>query len=145
MVFPFILIFSVGCSGPVDEVPGRVAINVTLKIDGQLAENGTLVLRPDAGVACPLVRLSIRDGKGSLSSSAGPVPGQWTASFRSEAQGNLTEQLEGAGRSNPLDSPAAGHIGSGESNSLRPPKPVSIMISNDDPASVQIGMFRSDG
>lgn len=145
-LMPLALIVSVfGCSEPTDEVPGRVAIDVTLTIDGQSAENGSLILRPDVGVACPLVKLEIRDGKGSLNSSAGPVPGQWTATFRSDSNGSLTEQLENSGRSNPLDTPAVGQFGSGEMKSRRPPESVSVTVSDDDPASVKIEMFRSDG
>lgn len=137
------LLFVVGCSGPANEVPGRVAIDVTLTINGQPAEDGTLILRPEAGVACPLVKLSIADGQGSLASSAGPVPGKWTASFRSDANGSLTERLEDTGRSNPLDQTGAGQFGSGETGSQSPPKPASVTISNDDPASVIIDLLRS--
>lgn len=143
IVVPALMMLAVGCSSKSDEVPGRVAINVTLTISGQSAEDGTLILRPAAGVACPLVKLSITDGKGSLPSSTGPVPGQWTASFRSDANGSLTERLEGEGRSNPLDQPNAGQFNAGQSAKQGPPKPAAVTILNADPASVVIDLSRS--
>ncbi|MEP3477908.1 MAG: hypothetical protein ABJZ55_01555 [Fuerstiella sp.] len=138
-----IMMFAMGCSDNSAEVPGRVAIDVRLTIDGQPAEDGTLILRPVAGVACPLVKLSITDGQGFLPASAGPVPGQWTASFRSEANGNLTERLEDKGRSNPIDQPNAGQFNVRESAQLSPPKSAAVTISSGDPASVVIDLLRS--
>lgn len=137
------LLFVLGCSGSVDEVPGRIGIDVTLTIDGQPAEDGTLILRPAPEVACPLVKLAIQNGKGTLSRNAGPVPGQWTATFRSNADGSLTEQLEASGRSNPVDQAGTGQFRSGGSKNRSPPKPAVVLIPKDDPAAVKIDMVRS--
>lgn len=143
MVIGLNLLFVAGCSNDEVDVPGRVAIEVTLTIDGQPAESGTLVLRPSSQVACPLVKLEISDGKGALPSEDGPVPGQWTASFRSEAAGSLTDQLEGSGRSNPLNQTADTFNGDRNRKSSKPPKPISVSIPDDDPAIVKINMVGS--
>lgn len=137
------LLIVTGCSDSEEVVPGRVAVDVTLTIDGQPAESGTLVLRPGSNVACPLVKLTISEGKGSLSSIAGPVPGQWTATFRSDSEGSLTDQLEGKGRANPANQIGGGFNSNGNSKAATPPKSISIVIPKTDPAVVAIKISRS--
>lgn len=132
-----------GCGGEENEVPGRVALEVTLTIDDQPAESGTLILRPDTGVACPLVMLPIADGKGSLPTASGPVPGNWTAMFRSDSEGSLSDQLEESGRSNPLDQTTGEMNPVGNAKDLKSPKSTSVSIPDGDPAVVEIKMRRS--
>lgn len=140
LLFACLLIsLAAGCSDDDNSVPGRVAIEITLSIDGKPAPSGTLILRPKPGVACPLVRLPIADGKGSLTEQDGPVPGEWNASFRSDT-GNLTDQLEKQGRSDPLAQPGGSLSGGGSRTPAVAANPADVVIPDDNPAKLQIDL-----
>ena len=81
-----------GCSHVEGERADRVAIEVTVRIGDVPASNGSLVLRPDPGTKGPLVQIPISDGAGSLPQQKGPVPGRYTASWRS-SEADLTNTL----------------------------------------------------
>jgi hypothetical protein len=88
-----------GCGTGADILPGRVAIEVTVKIDSQLTGDGNLVLRPQPGVKCPLIKVPVVAGVGRLNATAGPVPGGYQATFLpAGATGNITDELSNAGR-----------------------------------------------
>ena len=94
------MMFCQGCSQNGDTLPNRVAITVTVRIDGEVAGDGSLALRPETGVKCPLIKMAVIDGVGHLGATEGPVPGQYMATFRpSTGAGDITTQLSKAGRS----------------------------------------------
>ncbi|MEZ6126106.1 MAG: hypothetical protein R3C49_23505 [Planctomycetaceae bacterium] len=75
----------IGCGGGQDELPGRVAVDVVVTVKGAPAGDGRLVLRPEPGIRCPLVTITISQGRGYLSAAEGPVPGAYVAAFEPAA------------------------------------------------------------
>lgn len=127
-----------GCGSGADDLAGRVAIDVSVQTDGTPVQDGTLVLRPEPGVKCPLITIPIVAGSGHQSEAQGPVPGSYQASFR-PAGADLTEQLSAAGRLNP----ASGSNNRSSSkrstaDTIRPLQPTTLVVPDRNPASVTL-------
>ncbi|MCA9048781.1 MAG: hypothetical protein KDA89_08640 [Planctomycetaceae bacterium] len=129
-----------GCGQDVKELKGRVALNVTVQVGGSPASEGTLILRPDPGIACPLIQVPISEGTGELPEEQGPVPGGYTATFRS-AESDLSAQLSEDGeRQAPT---AAGRAGVPSPRQRRKTVPVPagtspVTIPDQNPATVTV-------
>ena len=104
-VLPTILIgcgLCCGCGDNADALSGRVAIEVTVRVGDQPVADGNLVLRPEPGVKCPLIKVPVTAGIGRLNAAAGPVPGSYKATYLPNGAGrNITEQLTETGRVKP--------------------------------------------
>lgn len=137
LILPVCLI---GC-GDGDDLPNRVAITVSVKIGGQTVGDGSLVLRPEPGVKCPLIKIPVVQGVGSLDASAGPVPGNYKATYRpSGATNNIGEKLSESGRGFPVSggSAAVPKANPPASFSVMSPKgPISVTIPNGNSATVE--------
>ena len=129
-----------GCGTDMSAVPGRVAIEVSVQIGGTAVGDGSLVLRPEPGVKCPLILVPVVAGIGQLNESTGPVPGNYKATFRSAAAGaNISEQMSATGRvaptagdnaATPSQSATSGHL------ARMPKAPISITIPDENPARI---------
>ncbi len=132
------LLTTFGCSGE-EDTGGRVALQVSVTIDGKRAGNGTLVLRPKPGVQSPLIKVPVTNGAGGVSQSQGPVPGTYSARFRTtEGNMGLSEYLSKTGRIDPYaeekkqtpaqqaESPVA----------TRQIDPTEVVVPNKNPANV---------
>lgn len=130
----------IGC-GNGDDLPNRVAITVSVKIGGQTAGDGSLVLRPEPGVKCPLIKIPVVQGVGSLDASAGPVPGNYKATYRpSGASSNISEQLSENGRGFPASGGSAAVPKANPPASsavLSPKEPISVTVPNGKSVTVE--------
>lgn len=125
-----------GCGGQADTLPGRVAIEVTVRIDSQPVGDGNLVLRPDPGVKCPLIKVPVTAGIGRRDTSNGPVPGSYQATYLPDGAGrNITEQLTETGRVKPTAAGGALKASrSGDVGILVPNAAISITVPDGNPA-----------
>jgi hypothetical protein len=123
-----------GCGSDNGGLEGRAAMDVSVEIDQTPVQNGTLVLRPEPGVKCPLITVPIVDGTGHLSQAAGPIPGSYSASFRSSGA-DLTEQLTEAGRQNPVS--GRKNQSSGRPQNTQPAlQALTVVVPDSNPAQV---------
>jgi len=133
-------LFVAGC-GSEEALDGRVAIDVTIYVGGEVPELGTLVLKPERGVRSPLIRIPISGGTGSLPAAKGPVPGSYLASYRSSVTGGDTdEQLTKTGREMPSSRARVSAAKSRQRN-RQPPKAksdVSVSVPDDNPATLTV-------
>lgn len=134
------IVLCCGCGSSADVLPGRVAIEVTVQIAGVSVKDGTLVLRPEPGVKCPLIKIPVFSGIGRLAESAGPVPGDYSATFRPSGVGaDITEQLTKSGRTDPT---AGGGVGrpsmepKSPGDTPMPKAPIPMTVPADNPAKV---------
>ncbi|MDG1897630.1 MAG: hypothetical protein P8J37_22250 [Fuerstiella sp.] len=133
-----VCLFVAGC-GTEEALDGRVAIDVTIQVGGEVPESGTLVLKPERGVRSPLIRVVIEDGAGSLPAASGPVPGSYSASFRSSVAGtNIDDQLTNTGREMPSARARASAANSGQKTRRSPTakNAVSVSVPNENPATL---------
>jgi hypothetical protein len=129
--------YFVGC-GDGEELPNRVAIEVAVQIGGKAVSDGDLILRPKPGVKCPLIKIPVVGGVGRLSQAAGPVPGDYQATFRpGRVHADLTKQLSQSGRLAPraAGSPDASNSSASE---LTPQGDMPLTVPDKNPAFVAI-------
>lgn len=127
-----------GCGAGSDGLAGRVALEVSVQTDGTPVQDGTLVLRPEPGVRCPLITVPVVGGNGSVGEAQGPVPGSYQASFR-PAGADLTEQLSEAGRLNPASGSNSRSSSKRSSNvTAKSLQPMSLVVPDSNPATVTL-------
>ncbi|MDG2128466.1 MAG: hypothetical protein P8K08_10780 [Fuerstiella sp.] len=135
-----VLLLVAGCGGA-EELNGRVAIDVTVQVGGETPESGTLVLKPQRGVRSPLIRISIEDGVGSAPAEKGPVPGGYSASFRSgTTSGDIDDQLTRTGREMPSARARVSAASSRQTDrsALTPRSDVSVSVPDENPATLLV-------
>ncbi|MEZ6130311.1 MAG: hypothetical protein R3C59_16630 [Planctomycetaceae bacterium] len=127
-----------GCGSDSDALAGRVAIEVSVQIDGTPVTDGTLVLRPEPGLRCPLIPVPVVAGVGRLEESAGPVPGAYQATYRPSAAGaDISEHLTNTGRVDPTSAKSNKRPAVGVPTGVVTPKrPIPLTIPNSNPATL---------
>lgn len=125
-----------GCGDDANALPGRVPIEVSVRIGDQPVADGNLVLRPEPGVKCPLIKVPITAGIGRLNAAAGPVPGAYKATYLPNGAGrNITEQLAETGRVKPTAAGGALQASpSADPNVLLPKAAISVIVPDETPA-----------
>ena len=129
-----------GC-GNTDDLLNRVAIEVSVQIGDSEVGDGSLVLRPQPGVKCPLIRIPVSNGVGYLSESEGPVPGEYRATFRpGQVAESLSQQLTETGRVAPKAAGRASVTGGPArvKSVLMPKGDMEMTVPDSNPAVVTI-------
>lgn len=126
-----------GCGSDADILPGRVAIEVKVSIASSEVGDGNLVLRPEPGVKCPLIKVPVTAGIGRLDASAGPVPGRYKATYLPNgAGGTITEQLTESGRRPPTSAGGASNVSPPVAELIqRPQGTISVTVPDQNPAT----------
>lgn len=114
-------------------------MDANVQIDGTPVQDGTLVLRPEPGVKCPLITVAIQEGAGHASQARGPIPGSYKVSFR-PAGADLTQQLTEAGRQDPVS--GRKKQSSGQPAVKQPTlRPLTVVVPDSNPAQVTVNFI----
>ena len=129
----------VGCASPDAELKGRVAVNVSVELAGSPVADGILILRPDPGVQCPMIRIPVEGGEGALPEMDGPLPGTYTATYRIAAA-DITEQL--SAESSRQTPESAGRLATAPKRNqqtvIGPQASVKVTVPDENPAQVTV-------